>query len=43
MSYSSYIGVGRQKVGSNSMVGKLVMKAAAEYLTPVTLDLRGKR
>ena len=25
------------------MVGKIVMKAAAEYLTPVTLELRGKR
>ena len=27
----------------NSMVGKIVMKAAAEYLTPVTLELGGKR
>ncbi|XP_045176730.1 aldehyde dehydrogenase, dimeric NADP-preferring-like isoform X3 [Mercenaria mercenaria] len=26
----------------NSMVGKIVMKAAAEYLTPVTLELGGK-
>ena len=44
MSYSSYIGVGRQKVGSVSMVGKIVMKTAAvEYLTPVKLELGGKR
>lgn len=27
----------------NSMVGKIVMRAAAEYLTPVTLELGGKR
>jgi len=26
----------------NSMVGKIIMKAAAEYLTPVTLELGGK-
>jgi aldehyde dehydrogenase (NAD+) len=24
------------------MVGKIIMKAAAEYLTPVTLELGGK-
>lgn len=28
--------------GSTS-VGKIVMKAAAEYLTPITLELGGKR
>lgn len=27
----------------NTMVGKIIMKAAAEYLTPVTLELGGKR
>lgn len=25
------------------MVGKIIMRAAAEYLTPVTLELGGKR
>jgi len=27
----------------NSMVGKIVMRAAAEHLTPITLELGGKR
>ena len=27
----------------NGMVGKIVMKSAAEHLTPVTLELGGKR
>jgi len=27
----------------NSGVGKIVMKAAAEHLTPVTLELGGKK
>lgn len=27
----------------NTMVGKIIMKSAAEYLTPVTLELGGKR
>ena len=27
----------------NGVVGKIVMKAAAEHLTPVTLELGGKR
>ena len=27
----------------NSMVGKIVMEAASKHLTPVTLELGGKR
>ena len=27
----------------NSMVGKIIMEAAAKHLTPVTLELGGKR
>ena len=27
----------------NAVVGKIVMKAASQYLTPVTLELGGKR